>query len=218
MPLTQKEELIYNSYLVASRSVKGKPFRLRQDFSKIDSTTELVLKKLSFFFNNNSNVNITDFFVAPYKFYGADNYFDLQFFLTQKAVKCYSLFCKQRELLNPDNQQVIDFSKKCCSFIFKFCKENNLTLQMYKTMNNGTTPIVLQHLRDHKINFYVYHALCGDSIVRQVEPDLLNFFIKDFTNLVNETRVKFAQSHKLKNILREALSIVENKLLIYHTQ
>lgn len=215
MQITAKEKSIYNSFLIASRTAKNKPFRLRQDFTKIDSTTELILKKLSLFFIENNNITPTDFFIAPYKCYGADNYFDLQFFTTRKAIKCYSLFCKERETLNPDNEETVEYSKKCCGFIYKFCKENKLTLSEYKTMINGSTPIVLQHLRDHKINFHAIHGLNNDRVLNQVEPELLDFYIKDFHKLMNETRIIFQQSTRLKTVIREALKIIEQKLLIF---
>ena len=93
------------------------------------------------------------------------------------------------------------------------CKENNLTLHEYKNIINGTTPLVLQHLRDHSINFYTLHGLQCDKTIRQVESDLLEFFISNFENLLNETRINFQRSIKLKVIVREALSIIENQLL-----
>ena len=215
MQITAKEKLIYNSFLIASRTAKNKPFKLRQDFSKIEPTTELLLKKLSLFFTENSNITPTDFFIAPYKCYGSDNYFDLQFFITRKAIKCYSIYCKQRETQKPDNEEAIEYAKKCCSFIYKFCKEHKLTLSEYKTMINGSTPIVLQHLRDHKINFYAIHGLNNDRILNQVEPELLDFYIKDFHKLMNETRIIFQQSTRLKLVVREALKIIEERLLIF---
>jgi hypothetical protein len=80
-------------------------------------------------------------------------------------------------------------------------------------MINGTTPLVLQHLHDHNINFYTLHGLQSDKTLRQVESDLLEFFVTDFEKLLNETRINFQRSIKLKVIVREALSIIENKLL-----
>jgi hypothetical protein len=213
--ITEKEKLIYNSFLIASRTVKSKPFKLRQDFSKIDSTTEVVLKKLSLFFTHNSSITPTDFFIAPYKCYGSDNYFDLQFFTTRKAIKCYSIYCKQRETQSPDSEEAIEHAKKCCSFIYRFCKENNLTLSEYKALINGSTPIVLQHLRDHKINFSTIHGLGVDRILNQVEPELLDFYIKDFHKLINETRILFQRSSRLKKVIREGLKIIEDNLLIF---
>jgi hypothetical protein len=213
MSLTEKEKSIYNSYLIASRTVQNKPFKLRQDFTSIDSQVYTTLKKLGLFFNKNNNIKQVDFFTAPFSYYGADNFFDIHFFLTPKAIKCYSLYIKKKETQDPDNADTITSTKNCCVFIYKYCKENNLTLHEYKNIINGTTPLVLQHLRDHSINFYTLHGLQCDRTIRQVEPDLLEFFISNFENLLNETRINFQRSIKLKVIVREALSIIENQLL-----
>ena len=34
--ITQEEKNIYNAFLIASKKSKNKPFKLRQDFSKLD--------------------------------------------------------------------------------------------------------------------------------------------------------------------------------------
>ena len=213
MSLTEQEKQIYNAYLVASRLAKDKPFKLRQNFTKIDDKLYIILKKLSLLFNNNKSVSITDFFKASFEYYPDVTYIDLQFFTTPKAIKCYTLYKKKLETLSPDSEESIIKCKQCCTFIMKYCVDNNLTLSEYKTITNGTTPLVLQHLRDHNINFYVIHGLECDRIIRQVEPDLLEFFITDFNQLLNNTRLNFQQSVKLKLIIREALRLIEEYLL-----
>lgn len=211
--LTEREKQIYNSYLIASRSVKNKPFKLRQNFDSVDNETYVALMKLGIFFSKNSNIKQIDFFTAPFSYYGPDNFFDLGFFLTTKAIKCYSLYIKKKETQDPDNENTILNTKDCCLFIYKYCTENKITLHEYKSMINGTTPIILQHLRDHNINFYTLHGLQCDKTIRQVEQDLLEFFISNFESLLNETRINFQRSIRLKNIVRESLFIIENKLL-----
>lgn len=211
--LTEQEKRIYNSYLIASRSAKNKPFKLRQNFDSIDNQTYVVLKKLGIFFEKNNNIKQIDFFTAPFSYYGSDNFFDISFFLTPKAIKCYSLYVKKKETQDPDNEDTILSTKDCCIFIYKYCAENKITLHEYKNIIHGTTPLILQHLRDHKINFYTLHGLQCDRTIRQVESDLLEFFISNFEYLLNETRVNFQRSIRLKNIIRESLSIIENKLL-----
>lgn len=211
--LTEQEKRIYNSYLIASRSANNKPFKLRQNFDSIDNQTYVVLKKLGMFFENHNNVKQADFFAAPFSYYGPDNFFDLSFFLTPKAIKCYSLYQKKKETQDPDSENTIENAKECCLFLYKYCAENKITLNEYKTIIHGTTPLVLQHLRDHKINFYTLHGLECDRTIRQVEPDLLEFFISNFQTILNETRINFQQSKRLKNIIRQSLSIIENKLL-----
>lgn len=213
MSLLEQEKNIYNTYLIASRTAKNKPFKIRRDFDTIDDKTYTSLKKLNLFFEKNNNIRQIDFFTAPYSYYGSDNYFDLHFFLTPRALKCYTLYQKKKETDNPDSEEIINRCKECCSFLYKFCKENNISLHEYKNTINGTTPIIIQHLREHKINFYVLHGLECDRIIRQVEAELLDFFVSNFQNILQETRVNFQRSTRLKTVIREALSIIEKQLL-----
>lgn len=212
MLLNKEEENIYNNFLIAGRIVKNQPFKIRRNFNNIDNTTTLLLKKLSLFFNRHENIKPKLFFTAPYEYYGAENYFDLSFFITPKALKCYTQIINKREKQDPDSADSIQQAKEGCSFIYKFCKQNNLKLEDYKTAVSGTTPIILQHLKDHHINFYIVHGLDACSTLLRVETDLLDFFISDFNNTLNDTRIKFAKSQKLKIILSKALQIVNSKL------
>lgn len=212
MSLTKEEENIYNNHLIISRSVKNQPFKIRQDFSKIDSTTTLTLKKLVLFFNRHQNIKQKDFFKAPYEYYGVDNHFDLAFYITPKALKCYSLAMNKKERQDPDSEESIQQVKDSCSFIYRFCLNNNLSLETYKTALSGTMPILLQHLKDHHINFYIIHALNATSTLQRVESDLLDFFIKDFNNLLNETRINYVKSQRLKGVTKKALDLIHTKL------
>ena len=213
MSLTELEKTIYNQHLIVSRIAKNKPFKLRQNFDNIDDKSYIILKKLATLFENNRSVSIQDFFKAPYEHYADVDYFDLQFYITSKAIKCYSFYKKKLETLSPDCEANIVKCKQCCTFIFRYCKEKNLTLNEYKTINSGTTPLILQHLRDHNINFYVIHGLECDRILRSVEPDLLEFFITDFNTLLNDTRINFQRSIRLKSVVRESFRIIEEYLL-----
>jgi hypothetical protein len=47
---------------------------------------------LSNFFINNKSVNIADYFKAPYFVYPKNEFFDLSFFVSQKAKSVYKIF------------------------------------------------------------------------------------------------------------------------------
>lgn len=212
MLLSKEEEIIYNNYLIASRTAKKQPFKIRRNFKDIDNTTILVLKKLSLFFNRHQNIKQSLFFSAPYTYYGSDNYFDISFFVTPKAHKCYSMVVREKEKQDPDSLESIQQIKDSCSFIYKFCKQNNLHLSEYITAIHGTTPIILQHLKDHHINFYTIHALNASSVLQKVEIEVLDFFIKDFYSMLSETRINYAKSQKLKQVASKALKLIQLKL------
>ena len=211
--ISENQKQIYNSFLYTSRKVKDKPCRLRQDFSSIDTTTELVLKKLDILFSRYQHIKYNDFFIAPYMVHSKEEYYDLSFFKTQRAIKCYSLYMAQKELADPDNENTITDCKQGCSFIYNFCKENSLTLSQYKTHTTGSVPIILQHLKDHKINFYVLQGLEVHKLLQTTEPQIVNFVINDFFKIYTETKNNFIKSNKLKPVIRAAFKIIEEKLL-----
>lgn len=213
MSLTEVEKKIYNSFLIAQRTIKGLPFKLRQNFDKLSDADYIVLKKLNFLFASNNEVNMLEFFTAPYKVYQDETYFDLQFFKTSKAIACYTAYTRKKETASPDTEDTINACKRSCTFILRYCRANNITLAQYRVINLGNNPIVLQHLRDHKINFYILHGLECSKTFKLVEPDLLDFFIKDFHDILNKTRLILAQSQKLKHVISAALKIIETQLL-----
>jgi len=213
MSLTATEKQIYNTFIATGRQAQNKPFTFRKDFSKFDDTSYILIKKLYAFFNKYPHIKMNDYFIAPYKYYGADEYFDLQYYTTVKAIKCFSLYQRQKETQDPDNDTTINECKSACAFIYNFCADNNLTLEEYKTYTTGSVPELLQHLKDHRINFYTIHGLNCDQNINRVEVDILNFIIKDFTDILNTTRINFQKSSKLKHVIRKAFTIIENKLL-----
>lgn len=213
MTLSDKEKNIYNTFLATTRSLNNKPFNIRKNFNSLDDKTYIALKKLNIFFNKYSHIKLSDFFSAPYLYYGMENYFDIQYFTTAKAIKCYALYNKQKEIENPDNTRIIEACKEGCSFIYKYCSSKNLTLEEYKTYTEGSTPIILIHLKEHKINFYTIHGLDCEKVFRQVEESLLNFIVENFTTTINITRNNFLKSSKLKHTVRKAFAIIEKKLL-----
>lgn len=212
--INEKEKYIYNSFLKISRGIKNKPFTFRQDFSKLDSSSVLYLKKLNSFFSSHSNVNYDDFFIAPYRIYKSDDYFDLHFYCTRRAIKCYAEFMRQRETSDTESEDTISICKECCSYIYNFCKENSITLEEYKRAVSGTTPVALQHLKDHKINFYLLHGL-GVNPRLSDDAFIYEFAIADFYNLFETTKQKFIKSKRLKDVIRTALKLIEEKLLIF---
>lgn len=215
--LSETQKNIYNSFLKITRTVKNKPFRYRKNFDNIDSTTEVILKKLERLFISHPSISYETFFTAPYKIYNEQEFFDLQFFVTQKAIKCYSTYVKQKETEDPDSENAINTSKAACSFIYRFCKDANITLDKYKHSVEGNIPLPILHLKEHKINYYTLHAL---NIKELVAPDMRSVFTLMFDNFFNtysSTQQKFIKSTRHKMAIRTALKLIEEKLLISET-
>ena len=216
--INEKEKSIYNSHLYASRKAKNKPVRLRQNFDNIESKDEVALKKLNLLLSKYTHINYSDFFIAPYKVYSPEDYFDLSFFNTRRAIKCYSMYCKDKETQNPDSEDSINTLKNCLKYIFNFCNGEKITLAQYKNYtgisNTGSIPIVFTHLKNHKINFYVLHSLDIESIIKPwMQDETLNLIISDFYDLYCKTHAKFISSKSLKEKARKGLKIIEQNLL-----
>jgi len=89
---TDLEKALYNEHLRESKRAKNQPYMLRKNFNKLSTTVELSLKKLSAFFEKHKEINPSEFFRAPYKIYSTEEYFDLKFYTSQKAITVYKIF------------------------------------------------------------------------------------------------------------------------------
>tara|TARA_R110002124_G_scaffold94423_1_gene238482 strand:+ start:754 stop:1422 length:669 start_codon:yes stop_codon:yes gene_type:complete len=201
--VSEQEKQIYNSYLLSTRSAKGQPTKFRKDFSKLKDEDFVTLKKLSAFFRKHNHINYKDWFDAPFEVYSKDEYFDLRFFTTRKALKCYSIFMKDREVTNPDSEGNIEVLKDGFRYVAKFCINNSITLDEYRTHYTNNMPTCLLHLQEHRLNFYTLHALNVEPTIKAIEKDVLEFIVKDFYTIFAYTRTKFYGSAILKTTAKE---------------
>jgi hypothetical protein len=197
---------IYNNHLVASRKCRNKPFRIRKNFDKFDEDKGDILKRLDMMFRSYPTIDPNDFFSAPFLTYEDDDNFPLEFFLTQKAKKIYSQYMKTREMESPDSLDSLERLRDGLSFVFKFCSENNLTLEEYPVYCRENVPDMLNHLKSHQINFYVLHALEISKV--NLEPRLLDFMFGDFYITFQKTRNMFKTSSKMSQLSK----LIINKL------
>lgn len=208
--ISEFEKQIYNNHLVASRKANGKPFKLKKDFCNLEEDKIISLQKLSKFFNNYSNIIQEDFFIAPHKIYQDDAYYSLDFYTTPKAIKCYTQYVKQLEIQDPDSPDSLRRLAESLKFVSRYCVENNLYLDAYELYTEGTMPCFVQHLKDHKINYYTLHALTFKK--PQIESRILDFIFPDFYLVFQKTKNKFFASSKMKEFAKQAKMIIENKL------
>lgn len=210
--ISEDEKFIYNAFLVASRKSKNKPFKIRSDFSDISDEIYINLKKLGSFFAAHKNIGYNDFFWAPYEVYSKDEYFDLNFYNTRKAIVAYTQFVRKKETQDPDSESCINECKDGLKNIYNECLINGINLAQYKA-SVPPVPIFLINLKSHLINFYILHGLDVEKQIKSIEPELLDFYCKDFYDTFYKTRTKFIASQRLKVVIREGLKIIEKKLL-----
>lgn len=99
--MTQLEKTIYNQWLIVSRAVDSKPFKVRQNFDKFeDNKSYPAVVKLANFFKRHPSLDIKTFFEAPYFVYD-DKFFPLEFYSSMRAIKAYTRYHDDYLLSNP---------------------------------------------------------------------------------------------------------------------
>ena len=76
-------------------------------------------------------------------------------------------------------------------------------------------PTCLLHLQEHRLTFYLIHALEVEHTIKSVENSVLNFIVQDFHTVFARTRTKFSGSAtyklKAKDGITKIKTIVETK-------
>jgi len=208
MKLSEEQKRIYNNHLAISRKMRDKPFRIRKNFDELDTNKTQTLEKLNRMFNSYPNIDVQLFFEAPYFLYQDMEYFDLDYFTTQKAKKDYTQYIKQIQLMSPDSEESLKRLISGLKFISNFCNEHNLTLDEYVLFSEKNIPSMLEHLKNHKINFYVLHALGVSKI--NIENRILEFMFSDFWKTFQKTKNMFYTSNKMKELAKKAIEKIQN--------
>ena len=70
----------------------NKPFKLRKKWEGFDEKEDYIyIKKLANLFSRHHNIDIDEFFIAPYKVYQDETSHPLKFYTTMRAIKCYEI-------------------------------------------------------------------------------------------------------------------------------
>ena len=94
--MTGIEKQIYNSWLAITRTQQNKPFKLRKDWTDFESREEYhYIKKLAKLFKTYDNINIDDWFKAPYIIYPEKIQYDLKSYTLMKQYNTYKLYLQK---------------------------------------------------------------------------------------------------------------------------
>lgn len=201
--MTLKEQYIYNCYLETSRKVNLQPFRYRKDFEGFEEKEEYVyIAKLGYFFNKFPNINIKDFFEAPFYVYN-EKYFDLRFFTTQKAIKTYTIYENKFLPNNPDQEQTLQKIKDSFLFIYNYCKSKDATLTSYTSLQTPDNKFhdFMLHLKNRDTIVYALFVFPGfDKIINTYEKEIKEFVFGDTLKDLNFYRTKYFCSVKAKKL------------------
>ena len=213
--MTEKEQYIYNCYLEVSRKANNQPFRYRKDFTGFEQKEEyLCVVKLSKLFGKFPNINIKDFFRAPYTVYN-EKFFELKYFTTQKAIKTYTTYQTKFLLDNPDDEQVIEKIKESYVFIYNFCKDRNLKFETYTSFIDSTRKWheFLLHVKYREVSVYaLFEFPSFDKVLQSYDKQLKDFMFGETLHNINLYRTKYYSSSKAKKICQVLFSKLNSKL------
>lgn len=208
--LTEFEQNIYNTYLATSRSALGKPYRLREDFSKFDETDHnyAYIKKLGAFFKKHTSVDQRVYFLAPFEIYKDGEMHDLKFFASQKGIAIYSAFVKRLQEQSPDTEEQIRSIKSSLSFLIKFCYEKKINLLAYTSYKEpeATVESFLSHYKNKQVNLYVLLKMPNfERQVYKLDEELRELFIGDVLDKLASYKIKLHKSTQAKDLIENTL-------------
>lgn len=211
--LTDQEKATYNTYLRITRSKQNKPYRLRKDFEDMDDKKCIQIHKLTKFFEGNKIVKQEWFFEAPFEIFKTGN-FDLSFYLSRKALSCYSSYVLKKRLSDPESDETINAMKSSFRFIVEFCREHKISIDTYsKYVKAGdSTPVIIHHLARNDISFYCLHAL---DVIPTLEKQFLEFIIPNFYDIFQKTKIRYISSKNLKENTKKIVEKLKKYTLIF---
>jgi len=204
--MTEFEKLIYNKHLAETRSNQGKPFKLRQNFDKVDESTKLYLTKLANFFNKHKNININKFFKAPFAIYKDNPHLGLDFYLSMKAVKLYREYINSINRQSPDSDDAKKSFKLSMEFVIKFCKEKKIKFSDYVDYREeNSMNSFFEHLKHGKITLlFLFMYPSFESQLKTVDVEIRQHILGDTFNDIAKMRVKFYNcSEQTKSIFKK---------------
>ena len=203
--LSNFEKLIYNKYLKYSR--RGEGYKPRQNFDNFKEEDKTILQKLAYMFNTYKNIDIDIFLSAPFEIYESENYIPLQFFCTQRAKKCYTVYKQQKELTNIDGEVHIQKIKDSLKFVYNFCKDHNKNITDYLTIENQSFPTFLQHLKEGDIDIYVIFGFENyQAIIDAVPVDIVMLMFEDLYAELERCYHRYAISKRCKMVIKEGIT------------
>lgn len=208
---------IYNTYLSISRGFKNKPWKARKDFDGFDKTEAGILcLRLELFFKRFPQINPKEFFTAPYVLYKDEEYFELKFYLTQKAISCYTNVQKQKQEELPDTDSQIQGIIESVKFVASKCLAKKITFEQYILSKNGYTWEVVQDYLESKITLYFLLALPSfEAIFDSMPLQDKELYFKSFYKDVVKYKIRLNNSAKAKKIITESikrLNLLDNNL------
>lgn len=216
--MTPLEQNTYNCYIATSRKMQNKPFRLRNNWDGFESDKNYpyVVKLANLFekFNMASQTEIEKFFIAPFMIYGCDDWFDLKWYCSQKAISCYAKYKKKLEM-SVDSLLTIKHVKKSLIFIGQYCFDNNIKLSNYikHTEENSCLPVFIKHLKNNDVSIYcLFYFNDFESIVFKMNEEEREVILGHISSNFREYKMLYWNSNKIRDIIVRGMKLIEDNL------
>ena len=211
--MTVFEQKIYNTHLRTLRISQNKPFKYRKEFKSLEGTdTELQVRRLAHLFGTHKHIKIDLFFEAPYKVYNDTSPCYLDYYLSHKAIKAYSLYIKKLKYEDPDSEPQLRFIIDSFNFIKSFCIENNIAISEYCDFSKGVTYSFLGHLKHFQVSPYALFNYKNFEInLLRTDKDILYFVLsEEYVENFYVFRNRYLQSKKCKKLSELAFEKINN--------
>jgi len=212
--LSKFEEMLYNTHLKVSRQHKNLPFKYRKDFASLDEVTRSTVKKIGFFLKKFPYISMEDFFIAPYKVYSDEDYFDLNYYTSLKATKAYMLYQNKKLLADPDSPDQLQGIVDSLKYISNFCKENAIDLNGYLKYCPESVPSFIVHLKEHKVNLFTllgFNGFCSE--IKKLDNELLRFILgNEVLDNIELCKTKLFSSKKALALITAGLNKIQKNL------
>lgn len=207
---------IYNTYLSVSRGSQNRPWKARKDFKDFENTSDGVYcRKLELFFKKFPQIDVKDFFNAPYVIYKDESYFPLKFYVTQKAIAVYTALQKQKLEEGPDTTDQIEDIKKSLKHIGLTCIERKITFEQYCNEKAGYTYTPVLDFNNKLINIYVLIKLPSfDTIVNSFNLQDRELYLKNIHNNLGKFKLRLNMSTRAKFLIDEGFKLLTKNIKI----
>lgn len=202
---------LYNNYLYASRTTRGKAFSPRKDFQKFDPKQAYYLKRICNLLDKYEHIKAEDYFAAPYLVYPDQDHFGLDFFAGMPAVKAFTILMKQKRELPPDSDYQIEKIAESLKFIAHFCMKKRIPLSEYTSYQTGITYDWMKHVKKHQVSLYTLMEFSDvyDKI-GSIEGDERELFLGDSGKYYLGYKAKYLKSVKARHLVSEGVKKIKN--------
>ena len=203
--MTDREKLIYNTYIRVSRRNQNKPYKERKKFDGFEKEENYpFVKKLGIFFNKYQHIKVEEFFAAPYLVYEDKKYYDLRFYTTYQAVKVYTIYENKIQNQSPDDELILTRTKEGVKFIQEFCKTHDIPLSGYFDHKTDNLNSFWLHLKNRNVSLYcLFLTDKVQEIYRSSDKELLRFMIPGVMENIGIYRNQLYSSEKMKELINK---------------